>query len=549
MFFKNLDYLSPPVTVYHQGSLSHSSILSGILSIFSFLLIIAAAFYFLLDIIKRQNPTAFYFNSFVEDSETFPLNASSFFHFISLSVNFKELDIGGVDFTSFRIIGFDNYFQAYLINNKDLSKMDHWLYGVCNNETDTQGIGYLIKYDFFKKSACIRKYFDSTKQKYYDTNDPEFKWPVIAHGTFNPNNKFYTVVIEKCNESTVNLILGEGSHCRNDSEINRILGFNGGASLYYIDNYVDVLDYKKPITKFFNIIENAMQLDHYFMNHLNFNPTLIKTHNGLIFDNVVKELSYAYERNDVLAYPNENEDILAVYCLWLKNRMNYYERTYKTIQEVFSSIGGIYQVIIIVAININRLYNNYIILLDSEQLLSNLIKLENHSSNKNKIKLENKKINDIKNVKNNEKSISQKQDLKNNSEAININESGMKKLKNHSKNNISKNDDIYITDFIGDMNGRNKSLEKHDKNEIKNENENEIKSNDKSFLSFIIFKLSCNSKNNYFQTYNDFRKKIISEEHIIRNHLNLYYIVKNKERKKHSRKRLKYNLKEIINFV
>ena len=243
-------------------------------------------------------------------------------------------------------------------------------------------------------------------------------------------NKFYTEKNEKCEESTVNLILGEGSHCRNDSEINRILGFNGGAYFYYIDNYVDVLDYKNPITKFFNIIENAMQLDHYFMNHLNFNPTLIKTHNGLIFDNVIKELGYAYERNDVLTYPNDNKDILTVYCLWLKNRMNYYERTYKTLQEVFSSIGGIYQVIIIVAININRFYNNYIILLDSEKLLSNLINFENHSSNKNKIKLENKKINDLKDIKNNEKSISQKQDLKNNSEEININnESRLKKLK------------------------------------------------------------------------------------------------------------------------
>ena len=191
MFFKNLDYLSPPVTFYYQGSLSHSSIVSGILSVFTYLLIIAAACYFLLDIIKRKNPISFYYKSFVEDSETFPLNASSFFHFISISLNLEEFDEGGVDFTIYRIIGFDNYFQNYYLNKKDLTKMNHWLYGFCNNETDTEGISYLIKYDFFKKSACIRKFFDSTKQKYYDTNDPEFKWPVLAHGTFNPNNKFY----------------------------------------------------------------------------------------------------------------------------------------------------------------------------------------------------------------------------------------------------------------------------------------------------------------------------------------------------------------------
>ena len=62
MFIRNLDYLSPPITFYHEGSLSHSSIVSGILSIFSFLLIIAIAVYFSLDIIQRKNPAAFYYN-------------------------------------------------------------------------------------------------------------------------------------------------------------------------------------------------------------------------------------------------------------------------------------------------------------------------------------------------------------------------------------------------------------------------------------------------------------------------------------------------------
>ena len=120
-------------------------------------------------------------------------------------------------------------------------------------------------------------------------------------------------------------------------------------------------------------------------------------------------------------------------------------------------------------------------------------------------------------------------------------------MKNHSKNKISKNDGIYTTDFLGDMNDRNKSLEKKDKYEIKTQNKS--KNNNKSFLEFILFKLSCNRKNNYFQIYSNFRIKIISEEHVIKNHLNIYYILKNNERKKHSRKRINYNLKDIINLV
>ena len=38
MFIRNLDYLSPPITLYHEGSLSYSSIVSGILSVISFIL-------------------------------------------------------------------------------------------------------------------------------------------------------------------------------------------------------------------------------------------------------------------------------------------------------------------------------------------------------------------------------------------------------------------------------------------------------------------------------------------------------------------------------
>ena len=108
MFIKNLDYLSPPITFYYKGSLSHSSILSGIISIISIIIIIIIAIYFLLDLIQRKSPNSFYFNSFVEDSGIFPLNASSLFHFISISTLTNGFTNEGVDFTNFRIIGYEN---------------------------------------------------------------------------------------------------------------------------------------------------------------------------------------------------------------------------------------------------------------------------------------------------------------------------------------------------------------------------------------------------------------------------------------------------------
>ena len=368
MIFKQLDYLSPSITFYYKGFLSHPSVVSGILSILSFLLILLMSLHFSLDIILRRNPTAFYFNRYVEDVKIFPLNSSSLFHFISLALDKKDLGDKGVDFKSFRIIGLETYFQAYL-DDKNLSNHNHWLYGLCNNDSDTEGIGHLIKHDYFKKCACIRKYFNSKKQKYYDTNEPEFRWPVISVGNLNQNTSFYTFFLERCEEKTINLILGEGSHCKNADEINQTIGFNSAAYLYYINNYIDVLNYKNPNKKFFETIGNSMQLNSYSMNHLNFNPSLIKTHQGIIFDKVKEELSYSFDRNDAFIY-NNDDTIYSVYYFWLNNRMNYYERTYKRLQDIISSIGGINQFITFVAFYINKIYNYYIVLSDTENLLN-----------------------------------------------------------------------------------------------------------------------------------------------------------------------------------
>ena len=217
MFLKKFDYVSPPITFYHKNYLAHTSILSGIISIFSFILILMISGYFALQIIQRENPSVFNFKRIIEDAGTFPVNASSFFHFISLKTDSQEFYNGGMDFRSFRIIGLDVHYSKYL-NNKNLSNFDFWLYGYCNNESDTKGISHLIDYDFFKKSACIRKYFSSADQKYYNTDDPKFRWPVEAHGTSSPNNKYYNMILERCEEDTINQILGEGSHCKTDKE-------------------------------------------------------------------------------------------------------------------------------------------------------------------------------------------------------------------------------------------------------------------------------------------------------------------------------------------
>ena len=523
MIFKQLDYLSPYVTFYHKGFLSHSSILSGILSIISFILILAISIYFSLDLIERKNPTAFYFNRFVEDAEIFPLNSSSLFHFVSLVINNEEIEIG-VDFRSFRVIGLETYYQNYS-KSKNLSNYNHWLYGLCNNESDTKGISHLVNYDFFNKSACIKKYFSYIDQKYYNINETKFRWPVIAHGTYNADNKFYSLILERCEESTINLILGKDIHCRNESEIRL---YNSAAHLFYIDNYIDVLNYKNPITKYFYRIENSLQNNNYPINHLNFNPSLIKTHNGLITDKIKNEISYSYERNNAYSYNDDNK-AYTVYYFWLNNRMNYYERSYKRIQEIISSMGGIYEFITFVAIFINKIYNKFIVLSDTEYLLNSSI----YFQRKIQLKKRHNGSKEIRDLENNRKIYKNSYKLRYNSEELNPKMSEeIKEIDN------SKSQRIFITD----VENKKKISEKN----IKRDN---INKNNKSFWSYIIFLLSCEKKYNSFKIYHKFRIKIISEEHLIRNHLNIYNLLRVNEKKIIYRRRNSYKLKDLIKLI
>ena len=539
-YIRYLDFLSPTVTFYYKGFLSHSSFVSALLSIISFLIIIGLACYYSLDLIRRQNPTAFYFNSFVDDAGEYPLNASSFFHFISLSVSTYHYKDNGVDFENFRILGFEDYFINYL-SNRNLTYYNHWVYGYCNNENDVQGIKHLINYTFFERSACIRKFFDKKDQKYYDTNDPKFRWPTMAHGTFNKNTTFYVLVIERCKEDTIGLVLGNNAHCKTTKEFNKTVGQSSTAHLYYIDNYIDVLNYTNPHRKFFYRVENSLQLNMYPINHLNFNPIFVETNDGLVFDNKKEILTYTYERNDAFVEDVNGTDVYTAYYLWLNNRRNYYKRNYKRIQDIISSIGGVYQIITILSIYINKLYNNYMVLYDTKNLLYNLIHKEKTIHKKNRIHSNAQNVNSITN------------------EITKIENNELKKEKEYKKNknkkNENENDDTKISSInylnktakISKSNSNLKLDTNTNKKEKNNKNDDRTKNN-KNFFDFIKYKLICNKNDNYFQIYNNFRLKILSEEHLIRNHLNIYNLLKIADKKRNFR-RNSYQLKDLIKLI
>ena len=69
------DLLSPEITLYYKGKLSHSSNISGILTIISIIITLIFTIIFLEDL-KRKNPSAFYYNRYIEDIKPIPYNSS-----------------------------------------------------------------------------------------------------------------------------------------------------------------------------------------------------------------------------------------------------------------------------------------------------------------------------------------------------------------------------------------------------------------------------------------------------------------------------------------
>ena len=104
------------------------------------------------------------------------------FHFLQVSNPYLIKKVP-LDYEAFRIVGFDDVYSFdYQADSSIVKRKNHCIYGFCNNSTDSIGIGHLIYHEAYVLSACIRKYYDVDKQKYYNTGEERFRWPTIEKG-------------------------------------------------------------------------------------------------------------------------------------------------------------------------------------------------------------------------------------------------------------------------------------------------------------------------------------------------------------------------------
>ena len=575
------DWLTDPVTLYYNGGLQHTSIASVVTSIIGYVSSVIIGLYLSVDFFKRKNPTVFYFNRYVEDSGIYPFNSDSIFHLFRFVTTTNTRD-EEIDPTYIRVIGTQSSIQEYLDLNHSIAAHDHWIYGLCDNGTDIKGIEFLYDYDIFHLSYCIKKYFNHEEDKYYTTSDDNFIYPSTKHGTSHPNKTFYGLVFERCNDKDRigKEMLGD-KKCRSDSEIDDYMTSHY-LRFYMIDHYPDVYNYKTPFSKYLYNIDTTLSSGSYTYNHINFNPSKIVSNIGYFFDETVTEQAYMFDQNS-----QENGAFGGAYVafyFWLKNQMAIYDRTYKRIQDVLAEVEAMIDLIIFIASIINNYISEYVTLRDTVHVLFTLKSKKINRSQitrilqtkrrtmfekdnpprRNNMQYNNYYYNSNKNDENSDRLGMNNNTNNNNQQRIgNYRPNRREQILyqrniENNKNNYNNNNNVRFNNKNSGYSGysgysnikgnmlkdKNNPMDIDIYNKIKietpKEEEKVNKIEDDDIPGFDPFKetklklsdfthnyfLFCKKKEDTIDAYENFRMKIISEENLIQNYLDIHIINK-----------------------
>ncbi len=380
MFFENLDYLSPKITLFYKYKKRHSSPIGGILTLL--MIIICALFIlkFLIRLFLHSSPSVIFYRKYENDLSKYSLDSSSIPHLIWLNNNDNENYKAIINNKAIRVILLAEE-NNYAANTSNLRNYEHWVYDSCENN-DFINYEELIFNDYYiynkynkdvSNAICIKYYYDKTEQQYYSlknkTLNNKFKYPYLEHGISNKNNTILSTVIEKCtNNSITNDIFG---NCENEEDILTYLNEHNSAYIQVLDHQVDLTNYNRPIQSYFMGISSFLLHNNgYEVNTINFNPLLIKSSENLMNDEVIEKNTVIIDSTQTTII-SSNDKILLKYLFCIQNYKQIYERKYTDLFDAFSSIGGIVQFCYYVFYIINYFYNDFILILNTQNLFLN----------------------------------------------------------------------------------------------------------------------------------------------------------------------------------
>ena len=406
---KDIDFLSPPITLFHLEKRTHTSKLGAC---FVIALVIACSSYtiFLIyNLISHKKMTYIFFKKFEFEAGYYSFDPSSVFHFIQI---FAPQSGGYFDkFDSRYIRAYTTYAQSNL-SYSNLDLYDHWVFDTCRKNIDDKDLNDSLfqNVENFTNGVCIRHYYNSSERKYYSLEDKGFKWPHLEHGISQRNNIYLTTIVQKCsNDSIINELFGM---CPSQKEIDDYVSRYLGIYLYFTDTQVDPTNFQSPVTQYLQVVSTGIGTSEtYVESYMHFSPLRVRTKIGSIFGKTQDINSFYFDFNRKGAANNAGAKYFTItrYYHLMQNNVQIYERRYNNLFDLFSEIGGIAQFIFYLFYWVNYIYNTFVIDFDTNSLFFNLNDTKpktignnsiNVNSISNKIKI-NGNDNKIYNIQNN----------------------------------------------------------------------------------------------------------------------------------------------------
>ena len=364
---KKIDFLSPPITLFHLERRTHTSRIGGCLVIIMSSIYIGYITYILYHLIKHSKITSIFYQKFQFEAGYYSFNTSSIFHFLQI----YSSESGGF-FDKFD----RKYIRAYMtyiktnVSYSNLELYDHWLFDICENNVDNKNLeSELFEHiTNFTNAVCIRYYYNSSERKYYFFQEKGFIWPHIEHGLSHRENVYLTTSVQKCiNNSIINNILG---NCSSQEEIDKYVNRNNILYLYFTDTQIDPTNYHAPMQHYFQTVTTNIGNEKTFIeNFIYFSPMKLKTNMGSLLGKTYNNDSYCFSYNRKGSADNQkNLFTLTKYYHYLQNNVQIYERSYNNIFDLLSEIGGVVQSIFYICFWMNYIYNRYIIAYDTNSL-------------------------------------------------------------------------------------------------------------------------------------------------------------------------------------
>ena len=504
-FLTSLDFLSPHITLYQNGRIRHSSNCSGILTLTSYFICLLAVLYYFSEILLHKNPRMTFYKSFKNETGYFYLDLNGIFHYILLMNS--QLNYLNYSSKYIRIKGMRNI--SYSLDNNSIEKNDHWIYDSCNTIIENYNLD-INSYQNIEKGVCLKYFYNSTDRKYYKIGDLNYSSPFLLHGESRIDNCYYSLIVEKCTNDSIDNIIFGNERCANEEEIEIFFTNLLNIYLQIIDHNIFINDYKLPIQSFINPIRSEITKNNYKQHNINFSPIMVITYSNLILQSKKIEISFSIDDNIKNIKSNlENSNILCEFIFSMKNSFKIYERYYKNIYNILANMGGIYEAVISFATFINYSYHRYIVKYDSIILFGD--KDGNLTNNKEILD----RVKELKNMSN--KSFSLPKPYFNSVLFANTNE--------NLNTSVNKNFSI-LNKLVGKKVKKNNYIKKETLNIFKNVRISLFYFDDKYPFLYFLFRCKNKQVKNSLKAIENFRKKLLSEEHLYRNHLDLYFLEK-----------------------